>query len=648
MTLKRYRREELEKSSSSSEDDEPLYVPLKERRREMYQKLHAGSGAHSGQKRKTSKDEPKKPEPLQKVPEPKKEEKKPVESRVPDWNTPPRAEPKPATPPREARPIKTPISQRSLFDEHTAARLEDSKNEMLNNSAKKQMAEEKKILDGVRQERALVSDQQLAAGTIYDKPLQKNWQPPSWITDLGDKYARDVRKRLGILVDGKGCPAPCKRFRDMKIPACLISALKRKGINIPTPIQMQGIPAAFTGRDMIGISFTGSGKTLSFSIPLIMAALEQEIEMPFVRDEGPFSLVICPSRELAKQTGHELEYLADHLDAGGFSKLRVAVAIGGTPVKETMDVVKKGVHVLVGTPGRLMDMLQKGMIHLETCKQLVLDEADRMVDMGFEEDVRFILSYFKSQRQTLLYSATMPMKIKDFAKSALVDPLTVNVGRAGAASLNIRQDIEYVLDEAKVVTVLQMLQKTSPPVLIFAERKRAVDKVHEYLLLKGVECAAIHGGKDQEDRMEACRQFRGGEKDVLVATDIASKGLDFPEIEHVINYDMPEDIENYIHRIGRTGRGNHQGVATTFVNSKSCENSILLDLRGLILEANQTVPVFLQDIVPDAPEHQEGDTGCTYCGGLGHRITECPKIESVQRLKTNAKKDYIAQGAQDY
>lgn len=193
-----------------------------------------------------------------------------------------------------------------------------------------------------------------------------------------------------------------------------------------------------------------------------------------------------------------------------------------------------------------------------------------------------------------------------------------------------------------------MLQKTSPPVLIFAERKRAVDKVHEYLLLKGVECAAIHGGKDQEDRMEACRQFRAGEKDVLVATDIASKGLDFPEIEHVINYDMPEDIENYIHRIGRTGRGNHQGVATTFVNSKSCENSILLDLRGLILEANQAVPLFLQDIVPDAPEHQEGDTGCTYCGGLGHRITECPKIESVQRLKTNAKKDYIAQGAQDY
>ena len=138
-----------------------------------------------------------------------------------------------------------------------------------------------------------------------------------------------------------------------------------------------------------------------------------------------------------------------------------------------------------------------------------------MVDMGFEEDVRTIFSYFKHQRQTLLYSATMPMKIQDFAKSALVKPITVNVGRAGAASLKIRQDVEYVADEAKVVTVLHMLQKTSPPVLVFAERKKAVDRVHEYLLLKGVECVAIHGGKDQEDRMAACRQFRAGEKDVL-------------------------------------------------------------------------------------------------------------------------------------
>jgi len=168
--------------------------------------------------------------------------------------------------------------------------------------------------------------------------------------------------------------------------------------------------------------------------------------------------------------------------------------------------------------------------------------------------------------------------------------------------------------------------------------------------LKGVECVAIHGGKDQEDRMSACRAFRGGEKDVLVATDIASKGLDFPDIMHVINYDMPEDIENYIHRIGRTGRGNNTGVATTFVNSKSCDKSILLDLKALLTEAGQTVPDFLVELESEQPEllTAGGDKGCTFCGGLGHRITECPKLESAQRVKANNKKDYIPSGAQDY
>ena len=184
------------------------------------------------------------------------------------------------------------------------------------------------------------------------------------------------------------------------------------------------------------------------------------------------------------------------MEAGGNPKLRIGVAIGGTPVKETMATVRQGVHIMVATPGRLLDMLNRKMMELTVCRQLVLDEADRMVDMGFEEDVRTVFSHFSAQRQvliisnfltilkTLLYSATMPVKIQEFAKSALVQPITVNVGRAGAASLKIRQDIEYVADEAKVVQVLMSLQKTPPAVLVFAERKKAVDKIHEYLLLK--------------------------------------------------------------------------------------------------------------------------------------------------------------------
>lgn len=166
----------------------------------------------------------------------------------------------------------------------------------------------------------------------------------------------------------------------------------------------------------------------------------------------------------------------------------------------------------------------------------------------------------------------MPKKIQNFAKSALVQPVTVNVGRAGAASLEIQQDVEFVKQEAKIVRILEFLQKTQPPVLIFAERKQDVDAIHEYLLLKGVEAVAIHGGKDQEDRNRSVEQFRQKKKDVLVATDVASKGLDFPQIQHVVNYDMPEDIENYVHRIGRTGRSGKKGVATTMINKLTGKN----------------------------------------------------------------------------
>ncbi|KAF6080915.1 DEAD-box helicase 41 [Phyllostomus discolor] len=201
--------------------------------------------------------------------------------------------------------------------------------------------------------------------------------------------------------------------------------------------------------------------------------------------------------------------------------------------------------MMVATPGRLMDLLQKKMVSLDICRYLALDEADRMIDMGFEGDIRTIFSYFKGQRQTLLFSATMPKKIQNFAKSALVKPVTINVGRAGAASLDVIQEVEYVKEEAKMVYLLECLQKTPPPVLIFAEKKADVDAIHEYLLLKGVEAVAIHGGKDQEERTKAIEAFREGKKDVLVATDVASKGLDFPAIQHVINYDMPEEIENY-------------------------------------------------------------------------------------------------------
>uniref|UniRef100_A0A1B0BZ79 RNA helicase n=1 Tax=Glossina palpalis gambiensis TaxID=67801 RepID=A0A1B0BZ79_9MUSC len=357
----------------------------------------------------------------------------------------------------------------------------------------------------------------------------------------------------------------------------------------------------------------------------------------------PMPISLCKS-------GKRIHY-SRHLQQSGMPEIRSCLAIGGIPISEALDVIAKGVHIMVATPGRLMDMLEKKMVTLDICRYLCMDEADRMIDMGFEEDVRTIFSFFKGQRQTLLFSATMPKKIQNFARSALVKPVTINVGRAGAASMNVIQEVEYVKQEAKVVYLLDCLQKTAPPVLIFAEKKQDVDCIHEYLLLKGVEAVAIHGGKDQEERSRAVEAYRNAKKDVLVATDVASKGLDFPNIQHVINYDMPEDVENYVHRIGRTGRSNTKGLATTFVN-KTTDQSVLLDLKHLLIEAKQKVPDFLSELCPESEQYLDlGDShGCSYCGGLGHRITECPKLEAIQSKQASniGRRDYLSNTAVDY
>ncbi|CAF3634332.1 unnamed protein product [Rotaria sp. Silwood1] len=501
-------------------------------------------------------------------------------------------------------------------------------------STDKILEEEERILQNVVETRALMGVAEIAKGIEYTDPIRTSWRPPRAVLRMSEERHRNIRKIYNIIAEGDDIPPPLCRFEDMKLPIGILNALKEKEIMRPTPIQMQGIPSVLSGRDLIGIAYTGSGKTLVFVLPIVMFCLEQEKTMPFIRNEGPYGLIICPSRELARQTQIVISNICEHAHKTGFPLLRTIACVGGTAMKEQLETIKNGVHIIVATPGRLIDMLDKKLVFLDVCRYLCLDEADRMIDLGFEEDVRNIISHFKAQRQTLLFSATMPKKIQNFAKSALVKPITINVGRAGAASLDVKQEVEYVMPEARIMSLLSALQRTPPPVLIFAQRKQDVDAIHEYLLLKGVETVAIHGGKDQEERFYALEKFVKGEKDVLCATDIASKGLDFPDIQHVINYDLPEDIENYVHRIGRTGRCGRQGLATTFIN-KTCDEAILLDLKHLLIEAKQIVPSFLLRLESDKERLLDiGDEpGCSYCNGLGHRITNCPKLES-QHNKT--------------
>lgn len=609
--IKRYRREE--KSSESEEDIDAYepYIPVKERKKQQLLKLgRLGQvAAEAAAETKSSSDNDPDDENSQE-----------------EWGR---------------------RYNISLLDQHSELkRLAEAR---ALSAAEKQAREEEHILESVAQSKALMGVAELAKGIQYEEPIKTSWTPPRCILNLPEERHERIRRELRVLVEGENVPPPVRTFQHMKFPKGILRGLEAKGINKPTPIQVQGIPAVLSGRDMIGIAFTGSGKTLVFTLPIIMFCLEQEIKMPFIRNEGPYGLIICPSRELAKQTHDIIQHFIKHLKMTGNPEIRSCLAIGGVPVSESMEVIQRGVHIMVATPGRLMDMLDKKMVRLNVCRYLCMDEADRMIDMGFEEDVRTIFSYFAGQRQTLLFSATMPKKIQNFARSALVAPVTVNVGRAGAASLNVRQELEAVQAEARTVHLLHCLQKTPPPALVFAERKQDVDAIHEYLLLKGVEAVAIHGGKDQEERSRAVEAFRRGEKDVLVATDVASKGLDFANIQHVINYDMPEDIENYVHRIGRTGRAGGEGVATTLLG-RAVDESVLRDLAHLLTEAGQKVPSFLLDMIGEPAVPAPDGQGCSYCGGLGHRITECPKLEAVQNKQASniGRRDYLANTAADY
>eukprot|EP00326_Haptolina_ericina_P003414 CAMPEP_0181206348 /NCGR_PEP_ID=MMETSP1096-20121128/20985_1 /TAXON_ID=156174 ORGANISM="Chrysochromulina ericina, Strain CCMP281" /NCGR_SAMPLE_ID=MMETSP1096 /ASSEMBLY_ACC=CAM_ASM_000453 /LENGTH=538 /DNA_ID=CAMNT_0023297237 /DNA_START=42 /DNA_END=1655 /DNA_ORIENTATION=- len=493
--------------------------------------------------------------------------------------------------------------------------------------------EEATILQSIDQGfKPLMSVQELATGVTYTESMATGWRPPAHVRNMSEEELQAIRDKWHILVEGEGIPPPIKSFKDMRFPDPVLNALRDKGIKKPTPIQIQGIPALLSGRDLIGIAFTGSGKTLVFTLPMVMLALEEETRMPLTRGEGPVGLIMCPSRELARQTYDVANHFCAHISASGTASLRAMLAIGGIDMRAQGDALNKGIHMAVATPGRLNDMLNKKRINLELCKYLCLDEADRLIgEQNFEDEVRNVMSFFRKQRQTLLFSATMPNKIQNFAKSALVRPVIVNVGRAGAANLDVIQEVEYVKQEAKIVYLLECLQKTAPPVLIFCESKQDVDDIHEYLMLKGVEAVGIHGGKDQEEREYAIQMFKEQKKDVLIGTDVASKGLDFPDIQHVINFDMPKEIENYVHRIGRTGRCGKTGVATTFIN-KNCEETILLDLKHLLLEAKQRIPPVLATIDDPMEENalEELSKGCAFCGGLGHRVATCPKLEAAR------------------
>ena len=360
------------------------------------------------------------------------------------------------------------------------------------------------------------------------------------------------------------------QFKDLGLNAPILRALKEQGYDKPSPIQEKAIPPALAGRDVLGCAQTGTGKTCAFASPIL-----QRLE-PKAGPKRPIrALILTPTRELAIQIGESFEAYGKYL------KLRHAVIFGGVGQNPQVEALKKGVDILVATPGRLMDLHNQGFVNLDGLEIFVLDEADRMLDMGFIHDVRKILKWLPQKKQTLFFSATMPPEITDLVNSLLKNPVKVAVDPVSSPVEVIRQSV-YLVDKGNKTALLAHLmeEKRVKNALVFTRTKHGANKVARDLGKAGISAAAIHGNKSQTARQQALADFKAGRIRCLVATDIAARGLDIEELSHVFNYNLPEVPETYVHRIGRTGRAGRGGEAVAFCDFG--EKPLLRDIEKLI------------------------------------------------------------------
>lgn len=385
----------------------------------------------------------------------------------------------------------------------------------------------------------------------------------------------ETRRRLNISVEAEGedfvTICPLESFVDMNVHAQIQQDIVHKGYDKPTPIQAQGTPVALSGRDILGCAETGSGKTAAFAIPMIQHCLESP---PLRRGDGPIGLILAPTRELAQQIEREVR----DFTRTSSKQVRSTIVVGGTNMGEQRGDLRSGVEIVVATPGRFIDHLQQDNTKLNRVSFVVLDEADRMLDMGFEEQIREVMRSLPEDHQTLLFSATMPVEIEALAGDYLNKPVRVKVGQVSTPAANVAQHLQKTTEAVKMETITTLLLEENqlsessghamPLTIVFVERKARCDEVAELLRLAGLRAAALHGGLSQGEREGALRDFTKGDVLVLVATDVASRGLDIKGIGHVVNLDLPKTFEDYVHRIGRTGRAGSMGRATSLYTDR--------------------------------------------------------------------------------
>src|SRR6476619_5379378 len=364
-------------------------------------------------------------------------------------------------------------------------------------------------------------------------------------------------------------------FADLGLSDELLRSVTEAGSNDPTPLQRQAIPSVLMGKDLIGIAQTGTGKTASFVLPMIDILAHGRS-----RARMPRSLILEPTRELAAQVAENFEKY------GAGTKLSMALLIGGVSMGDQIKALEKGVDVLIATPGRLMDLFGRGNILLTGCSLLVIDEADRMLDMGFIPDIEQICSKLPSTRQTLLFSATMPPPIQKLAQKFLTDPKRVEVARPATANVNIEQRLVEVRADKKKDALRDILRHEEfRNAIVFANRKTTVRELAASLKRSGFSVGQIQGDMDQSDRIAEFDRFKKDEINILVASDVAARGLDVKGVSHVINFDVPWQPDDYIHRIGRTGRAGMKGIAITLATREDAEAIARIEkLTGLRIE----------------------------------------------------------------
>ncbi|KAG6712308.1 hypothetical protein I3842_05G097300 [Carya illinoinensis] len=519
---------------------------------------------------------------------------------------------------------QNPHEARLLFGRGFRAGLDRREQKKLAAKIEKDMKEIIRRKEGVdeRPEEAEAQKLKEQAADMYDTfdmRVDRHWSEKK-LEEMTERDWRIFREDFNISYKGSKLPRPMRAWAESKLSPELLKAVEKAGYKKPSPIQMAAIPLGMQQRDVIGIAETGSGKTAAFVLPMLtyitrLPPMSEENEA-----EGPYAVVMAPTRELAQQIEEETNKFAKHLG------IKVVSIVGGQSIEEQGFRIRQGCEVVIATPGRLIDCLERRYAVLNQCNYVVLDEADRMIDMGFEPQVMGVLDAMPSSnlkpenedeeldekkiyRTTYMFSATMPPAVERLARKYLRNPVVVTIGTAGKATDLISQHVNMMKESEKFYRLHRLLDELGDrTAIVFVNTKKNADTVAKNLDKAGYRVTTLHGGKSQEQREISLEGFRTKRYNVLVATDVAGRGIDIPDVAHVINYDMPGNIEMYTHRIGRTGRAGKTGVATTFLTLH--DSDVFYDLKQMLIQSNSPVPPelarheaskFKPGTIPDRP-----------------------------------------------